>query len=151
MAASTIYRTGTVRVLSFSLDDRKYERIYGWCVTGAPIKDRTQSKVHGAVLDKLEGIGQVKPPVDEKTGQPREFLRDEIRFYVTVMGGRVVLEEAEYELVVERVTAAIAGVHPSLSRDYEKTLSWLESLPKLDAAAVESGERITDGSGVAGH
>lgn len=123
-----------MRVLTFDPDDRKYERIYGWLVTGRPVTDRRAAKIHGAILDKFEAIGQVKPPVDEQ-GKVREFLSaDELRFYVTVSGGTIELDEVQYDMVKERVEGAVAGIHPSLTREYERCLEWLESLPKQETA-----------------
>ena len=125
----------TMRTLSFEPDDRRYERIYALLVTGAPNKDRHAMRIHGEILDKLEAIGQVKPAQDDK-GEPRPHMRDELRFYVTVSGGDVVIEEAAYELIKQRCVDAIPGVHVSLSRDLEKTIVWLEGLPKQDAKAA---------------
>ncbi len=122
-----------MRTLSFEPDSTSYERIYAILVTGDPVRDRGQAKLHGDVLDKLEKIGQVKPAVDLE-GNPREFKRDELRFYVTVTGGDVVLEEAEYQFVKDRCTAAFPGIHVSLTRSLDRAITWLEGLPKQEPA-----------------
>ena len=129
------YRPNTMRTLSFDPTDRRYERIYAVLVTGEPVKDRTEGKTHGAVLDKLENIGQPIPLTDEND-KPRPAKRGELRFYETVGGGTVGLEEAEYELVKDRMTLAIRGSHVSLSRETERIVAWLEGLPKQDAVAA---------------
>lgn len=121
-----------MRTLVFEPDDKRYERIYGWMVSGQPLRDRGQARIHASVCDKLEAIGQQRLPVDEK-GDPRPYKPDELRFYVTVTGGAVVLEEAEYEMVQQRTEAAISTIHPSLTRDYERALAFLESVVKEDA------------------
>ncbi len=118
-----------MRTLSFEASDRRYELLYAWLVQGAPLRDRGQAKLHGLVLDKLEAIGQVKPPLDPTTGQPRPYLSDEIRFFATPSGGKVCLEDAEWEVAKERAASAVGVIHPALSREYERIVSWLESLP----------------------
>ena len=133
-AALTIYARGTVRTLSFDPTDRKYEFCYNACVYGDAPKDRLDGKLLGVVLDKLEVVGQLVPLKDEK-GNPRSPTKNEIRLYDTPGGGRVVLEEAEYDLLVRRVTAIIPTTMPAFARDVERTLSWLEGLEKQDAAA----------------
>ena len=115
--------------------DRSYDRIYAVLVTGESVKDRAEGKTHGAVLDRLEAIGSLIPLVDADD-KPRPAKRDELRFYETLSGGAVVLEEAEYELVKDRMTLAIRGSHVSLSRETERIVVWLEQLPKQDAGAA---------------
>lgn len=122
-----------MRTLSFEPDDRRFEQLYAVMIAGEPVRERSQGKLHGAVLDKMERIGQVKPAVNE-AGDPRPHKADELRFYITVAGGEVVLEEAEYELLKARCVAAFTWVHVSLTRRLEGALDWLESLPKQDAA-----------------
>lgn len=123
-----------MRTLRFEPDSRKFERLYACCI-GSPmqLRDRGQQKLHGAILDKLETIGQVKPPVDAQTGVPRDFIPDEVRFYVTVAGGAIVLEDAEYELLKSLTEATIPVMHKSLTRELEATLTWLEGLPQETA------------------
>ena len=125
-----------MRTLSFEPDDRRYERIYAVLVTGTPNRDRRAAKLHGETLDRFEAIGQEKSAVDAQTGEPRPYKPDEIRFYVTVAGGSVVLEEEAYEQVKERCVAAIPTMHPALSREFERAIEWLEGLPKQDATAA---------------
>ncbi len=125
-----------MRTLSFEPDDSKYELIYSLMVTGDPVRDRSQAKIHGDTCDKLEAIGQVKPAVDQQTGVERPHKRDELRFRVTVFGGDVTVEEEGYRMIVDRCTAAFPGIHVSKSRDLDRTLTWLEAIPKQEPAAV---------------
>lgn len=126
-----------MRTLTFDPTDRKYEVIYQTCVFGDAPKDRTEGKALGSVCDKFEAIGQLVPLLDDK-GRARQPNRNEIRLYETVGGGVVVLEEAEYDLLVRRVTAAIPTTIPGHVREMERALSWLELLPKHAAKAVEA-------------
>lgn len=137
-----------MRTLSFDPTDRKYDYLYQACVFGDAPKDRTAGKVLGALLDKFERIGQGVPLVDDK-GAPRDLGRGEVRLWETVSGGDVVLEEAEYDLLVARALAMIPTTKPAFVRDMERALAWLETLPKQDAAALAA--RPDEPAGVTGH
>ena len=127
-----------MRTLQFEPGDHRYERAYACFVTGNPEKDRKRNKLLGELTDKWEMIGVVKPKIDPVTGKPEDHGPDDIRFYVAPEGGTFVLEEDAYDIAVHRVKSAIeVGVHPGLSRQFEDTLAWLESLPKQDAVPAE--------------
>jgi hypothetical protein len=130
-----------VRTLHFEPDSRKYERLYG-CLMVAPIqlRDRQEQRTHGSLLDKLEAIGQVKPAIDVNTGKVRDFMPDELRFMVTVTGGEIVLEDAEYEIAKRFCDACVPVIHHSLSRELERTLAWLDALPQEAAAVAKPSE-----------
>ena len=119
-----------MRALIFEPESSSYERIYACLVTSPlQLRDRGQQKLHGLILDKLEAIGQVKPAVNLQTGEIRPHLTDELRFWITVSGGAVVLENEEWAMVKEHCESCVPLLHKSLSRSLEKTLMWLETLP----------------------
>lgn len=123
-----------MRTLSFDPVDRRYENLYASVVQGEPNRTRDGLRTHAALCTKLERIGQVKPAIDER-GEPRDFKQDELRFYVTVSGGVIVLEEEEYREAVSRATKAMEWFHASRSRELDDLLTWLEALPKQEATA----------------
>lgn len=137
-----------MRTLAFDPTDRKYDFAYQSCVYGEPPKDRTEGKLLGVVTDKLERIGQLVPLKDDK-GNLRSPNRNEIRLYDTPGGGIVVLEEAEYDLLVRRVTGVIPTTIPAFARDVERTLAWLEALPRQDVTDLAG--RPDEPAGLAGH
>lgn len=128
-----------MRVLHFEPDSYLYEDIYTSVITPRPRASRAENKIHGTLCDKLEAIGQVKPAIDLTTGKPREHQRDEVRYYISVDGGRVVLEDAEWTLAKQCVEAVIPQCHPALSRRFEAAMTFLEGIAetKPDALVAE--------------
>lgn len=127
-----------MRTLTFEPEDSRYELLHAILITGPPNRDRRSGKVHGDVCDKLEAIGQVKPLRDDH-GVSRPHRDEDLRFYITVSGGDVVLEDEGFDLVVARAVAAVPTVLPHKSRDLERMLAWLEGLPKQDPRPVKAG------------
>lgn len=129
-----------MRTLHFDPDSRKYQRLYACLVSGVKTNNsREEGRTHGALLDKLETIGQIKPPINPDTGAPRDFFDGEVRFYVTVTGGVIVLENAEWRMAVDHCTACIPRIHAALSRELEQTLAWLEALPEEQPKPAAAG------------
>lgn len=133
-----------MRTLVFEPLDARYERLYASLVNALPgvggnpgqgFVSRQAQKVHGKLLDKLESIGQQKAPVDA-SGAVRPYFPDELRFYITVAGGTLLLEEEEYRTAKERCEAMVPHVHPTHSRALERTITWLEGLPEQSASDV---------------
>lgn len=128
-----------MRILTFDPTDPKYDILYTALIsqtpTGSTNPTRSEQKVHGKLLDKLEAIGQVRTPTDNE-GKPRAFLRDEVKLYETVGGGRVILEEEEYRMCKQRAENIIPYLHPAKSREHERMMCWLEALPEVPAGEV---------------
>lgn len=132
-----------MRTLTFEPEDSRYELLHAILVTGTPNRDRRAGKVHAETCDKFEAIGQAKPALDD-AGNPRPFRDTDIRFFVTVSGGTLVLEDEAYDLLLARALAAIPTVMPHKSRDLERTLAWLEGLPKEEAQPAKALPAATE-------
>lgn len=121
-----------MRTLVFQPDSKHYEQLY-WALIMSPLPPTKEDlPVLAAVLPKVRAIGQIKPAIDNQ-GNPRKHLTDEVKFYVTVAGGDVNLEEQEYQWAMKHADAAIAGVHKGAAEDYFTMLEYVKSVEKWDA------------------
>jgi hypothetical protein len=134
-----------MRILKFQPTARSFDLCYQAAIFSNVQLDRAGLKTHGAILDKLEAIGQVKPAVDMQTGKERAYLPDEVRIWQTIAGGDVVLENAEWELLKTLLVAAIPNVGKSLTRELDATITYVEGLPDVPAAVL-----VTDAAGATG-
>ena len=123
-----------MRVLIFGAGNRQYEIAYQALLFSPVPVQRTERKVHGELLDKLEAIGEPKPVLDA-AGQPRAYGPDEVMLYVCPLGGSVRLSEAEYDVLTRHVTAIVDGptFQKALLREADRLVDYLEKLPAESA------------------
>ncbi len=133
-----------MRTLQFDPLSRRFDITYSALVQSpVPLNGSTERKLQGELLDRLEGIGQLKPAVDA-LGNPREHKRDELQLFECVGGGSIAVSDPEYDLLKRHVVATIdaPGFPKAWSRDGQKCLDWLtelkpdEELKSADAPAA---------------
>lgn len=124
--------------LDFDPGDPKYERLYAACchLSQKNPTDRKEQKVNNSLLDKLESVGRPIPALDDK-GMVRAHRRSELKFYETVAGGVLVLEQAEYDMAKEHMLSAIPMVHRQVGAEHEAAMAWLEAVKGQEPRAAE--------------
>lgn len=128
MLQATYNGASYVMRLEFDPGDLRYERLYAAIINSPEFpRDRNEAKAVGKLLDKLECIGAVKPAQDRE-GNRRPHVRDELRLYETVLGGTVTLETRDHELCVKHVMACIPRTPNVLQRGLEDVLVMLEAV-----------------------
>ena len=129
-----------MRTLNFEPGGRAFDLCYHALIFSPLPVQRNELRTHGVILTKLEAIGQVRLPVD-KDGAVREFGPDELRLFMCVQGGTVVLEDAEWDFLKRHMDATVPNVNKALSRDLDRALDWLEKIPaELPTPAAQSVE-----------
>jgi hypothetical protein len=131
-----------MRTLQFDPLSRQFDITYSALVQSPlPLNGSTERKLQGELLDRLEGIGQLKPALDG-LGNPREHKRDELQLFECVGGGSIAVSDPEYDLLKRHIVATVdsANFPKAWSRDGQRCVDWIEGV-KPDA--VVSGTEAT--------
>ena len=128
------------RTLVFPPDSKRFELLHNALMQSpVPIRGSTERRMHGELLDKLEGIGSPRDVLDPMTGRPRDHRKDELVLYECIAGGTINISDAEYDFVKRHVTAFVdwEGFPKAWSRDGQALLDYLEALtPNEDTATA---------------
>lgn len=107
--------------------DRRYIIVYqALCFADAQLA-RNELMVHGTLLQKMEGIGQIANP---------ERSMDQAPLYRCVGGGEILVTEVEYAMVKRFLTKFLDTISRSLSRELNRAYEWIESVPEVPEATL---------------
>jgi hypothetical protein len=117
-----------MRLLHFEPDSKRYDLCYQALLFSKAPLQRNELKAHGALLTKLEEIGQCANPARG---------RNDVALYDSVTGGDVLVEEREFEILVRLLDGTIAETHKAFTRELDQTLDWLAGVqPWVNPAPV---------------
>lgn len=124
-----------MRVVHFEPASKRYEIAYQSLLYSPLPIAKHERKTHGSALSKLESIGQVRPIINGATGEGREPGPDDVRLYVSVTGGDLALEEAEWDLLARHVEATVQSptFAKALLREADAFLDALAASPPVEA------------------
>lgn len=91
------------------------------CFAEAPLP-RNELRLHGDILRKMEGIGQIANP-NKPDDQPY--------MYRCVGGGEIIVSEIEYAIIKRFLAKFLDQVIRALSREMDRALEWIESVPEI--------------------
>lgn len=128
-----------MRVVRFEPSSRRYEIAYQALLFSPLPVHANERKAHGEILSKLEAIGQLKQMYDGQ-GAPRGYGPDEVRLYVCVSGGMVLLTEAEWDLLKRHIVAMVEAptFSKSLLREGDALVEYVTTIPPEPPALVVS-------------
>lgn len=129
-----------MRTLHFEPNSALYERLYICLMLSPAALAKNELRPFGRLVGALESIGQVRAPTNDD-GTPREFIENELRFYVTVQGGDVTIEESQYDLAKKHADASIPTIHKSKARELDALIDYLATVVELAPAALAAGEK----------
>jgi len=133
-----------MRTLQFDPLSRRFDITYSALVQSPlPLNGSTERKLQGELLDRLEGIGQLKPALNPD-GTTREHKRDELQLFECVGGGSITISDPEYDLLKRHVVATVdaANFPKAWSREGQRCMDWItelmtdESVTKLREATA---------------
>jgi hypothetical protein len=118
-----------MRVLEFGRDDdaRRYILCYQALCYAEGELERSEVRVHGSLLTKLETIGELANP-DRRAG--------DLPLYRCPAGGSVHVSEHEYAILKRFLVAFLPKLVRALSRQYEAALEWCDNVAEMKEPAA---------------